>query len=592
MTTLKVWRKDRPCQVIMGSHSVGITCINSSRKQATVVIAYSRLLAVRCHHGNDNSCHGNDDSHHGNGNSDNILFTIHYARRITRRRQRVESVHVHADQRTCEQLTTALEEKMAVTERPRRLVVIINPNSGKKRGEEIFHKQVRPLFTLCGIDTRVVVTTAPKQARDILQTMDLDDVDGLVTVGGDGLYCEVMTGLLTRTQADHGVNVHDSEVKIVASRLPIGLIPAGTTSMMVRYLHGTRDVTTAALQVALGRHVATNAVSLHQGARLSAYAGLVLGFGLQGDMMASCERFRWMGARRYDVIPIGTVLGRRCHRVQVDYQDVDSRRRHRASATLYGVDTYVVAKEEAAPHVTSSKNDTSPATPPTQAGGGRRAASSERVEKAGSRYSAQEGPRYDQLKSTGKRPCASTSGSRPTPVGMGQGRGDGEVKDASGKRLPSSSENALGSKGKGGRGDEEMESGKRTTPRSSESALTPKGKEGGKGRGGAGLRNVFGAEAQTVYLTHKCSLYSHVQQLAKLKDNASGAFDFDFVQKARVESYTVRLLGAGTVWQEGRQVLKEPLKVNCDGEVLRITEPEFHVRLHRHAIRLYGEAIA
>ena len=125
-------------------------------------------------------------------------------------------------------------------------------------------------------------------------------VHSLVTVGGDGVYCEVMNGLILRTQKDNGVDVHDPEARLVRSRLPLGIIPAGSGDMVVQYLHGTRDVMTAALRVVLGATLPTNAVSVHQGGSLSAYSGLVLGFGLQGDMMADCERFRWMGHSRYN----------------------------------------------------------------------------------------------------------------------------------------------------------------------------------------------------------------------------------------------------------------------------------------------------
>lgn len=119
-------------------------------------------------------------------------------------------------------------------------------------------------------------------------------------MGGDGIYCEVMNALIVRTQKDHGVNVHDPDARIVPSTIPVGIIPAGTGDCVAQYLHGTRDVITAALHIVLGNTTPSNAVSVHQGGKLSAYAGLVLGFGLQGDMMYDCEKFRWMGQSRYN----------------------------------------------------------------------------------------------------------------------------------------------------------------------------------------------------------------------------------------------------------------------------------------------------
>ena len=40
---------------------------------------------------------------------------------------------------------------------------------------------------------------------------------------------------------------------------------------------------------------------------------------------------------------------------------------------------------------------------------------------------------------------------------------------------------------------------------------------------GEKIHHIFGADSLNVYMTSKCSLNKHVQQLTKLKDNTSGA---------------------------------------------------------------------
>lgn len=49
----------------------------------------------------------------------------------------------------------------------------------------------------------------------------------IVSVGGDGLFSECVNGLLGRIQADHDVDMHDPDSEIVASKIPIGIVPAG-----------------------------------------------------------------------------------------------------------------------------------------------------------------------------------------------------------------------------------------------------------------------------------------------------------------------------------------------------------------------------
>lgn len=43
----------------------------------------------------------------------------------------------------------------------------------------------------------------------------------------------------------------------------------------------------------------SNVVSLHQGRKLTCYASLLVEFGLIGNMMHDCEKFRWLGPSRY-----------------------------------------------------------------------------------------------------------------------------------------------------------------------------------------------------------------------------------------------------------------------------------------------------
>lgn len=49
----------------------------------------------------------------------------------------------------------------------------------------------------------------------------------VVCVGGDGMFSEVLHGLVTKTQTDHGVDPNQSDADLVRCPLRIGIIPAG-----------------------------------------------------------------------------------------------------------------------------------------------------------------------------------------------------------------------------------------------------------------------------------------------------------------------------------------------------------------------------
>ncbi|KAL3869163.1 hypothetical protein ACJMK2_041874 [Sinanodonta woodiana] len=203
--------------------------------------------------------------------------------------------------------------------RPKRLVVFVNPNSGHRKGVNIFHNVVKPLFELCDISLKVIETVRPGEPKELLENYDLRLMDGLVAIGGDGMFSECMNGLLLRLQKDAQVDYNNPDAPLSASTLPIGIIPAGSGNMLVQYLHGTIDVETSVIKIILGDHLLSNAVSVHQGRTLSSYAGLIVDFGLCGDMMKDCEKFRWLGPKRYNIVPLGTILKRKSVNVEVEF---------------------------------------------------------------------------------------------------------------------------------------------------------------------------------------------------------------------------------------------------------------------------------
>lgn len=61
-------------------------------------------------------------------------------------------------------------------------------------------------------------------------------VSRVVCVGGDGMFSEILHGLVTRTQTDNSVDQNQSDADLVPCSLRIGIIPAGGLSV----LHHTR----------------------------------------------------------------------------------------------------------------------------------------------------------------------------------------------------------------------------------------------------------------------------------------------------------------------------------------------------------------
>ena len=90
----------------------------------------------------------------------------------------------------------------------------------------------------------------------MLRSDPLDGVDGVICVGGDGMFSELFNGLLLRS-IDENSGAEEEEVesgdfKVRSPKIRVGLIPGGSTNAVALSLYGTTDVVTAAMHILLG----------------------------------------------------------------------------------------------------------------------------------------------------------------------------------------------------------------------------------------------------------------------------------------------------------------------------------------------------
>lgn len=230
-------------------------------------------------------------------------FTVSYVERGRNHRWRCAEVSfICPDAALCQRWVHSIREQLAALScRPKHLLVYINPYGGKKQGKRIYEQKVAPLFARAGITTQVIVTEYANHARDHLRTdAELKQSDGVVCVGGDGMFSEIIHGLIWRTQLDSAVNPNSPEEALQPCSLRIGIIPAGSTDCICFATVGTNDPVTSALHIIVGDSQPMDVCSVHHNDSFLRYSVSLLGYGFFGDVLSDSERKRWMGPARYD----------------------------------------------------------------------------------------------------------------------------------------------------------------------------------------------------------------------------------------------------------------------------------------------------
>ncbi|XP_062990185.1 ceramide kinase [Elgaria multicarinata webbii] len=237
-------------------------------------------------------------------------FTVYHVKRAQQHRWRCNEVTFWCiDEQLCKRWICMLKELLdSQISRPKHLLVYINPYGGKRQGEKLYEQKVAPLFSLASISTDVIVTEHANHAKDNLFEVNLEKYDGVVCVGGDGMFSEVMHGLIGRTQKDSGIDQNNPKAPLVQCNIRIGIIPAGSTDCICYATVGVNDPVTSALHIIVGDTQPLDVSSVHCNNTFLKYSASLLGYGFYGDVLKDSEEKRWMGPVRYDFSGFKTFL--------------------------------------------------------------------------------------------------------------------------------------------------------------------------------------------------------------------------------------------------------------------------------------------
>ncbi|XP_073456489.1 ceramide kinase-like isoform X2 [Aquarana catesbeiana] len=256
-------------------------------------------------------------------NAPSNLFTVYYVlRNKSCKRWSLQTATFTApDAQVAHGWVQHIQEKIQQTgnTRPRKLLVFINPYGGRGKAPSIYYTEIIHLFQLAGIETDVIETTRANHARDHILDSDLRTYDGLVCVGGDGMFSELLHGLVRRTQTDSGICEEKEGAKLTPCTLRIGIIPAGSTDCVCFATMGINDPVTSALHIIIGDTQPMDVCASYHDGQLMRYSVSLTGYGFFGDVLRESESMRLMGPMRYDLAGIKMVLSNRSYRGTVEF---------------------------------------------------------------------------------------------------------------------------------------------------------------------------------------------------------------------------------------------------------------------------------
>jgi diacylglycerol kinase family enzyme len=172
--------------------------------------------------------------------------------------------------------------------RPRSLAVIINPVGGHGKAKAEYEKRARPLFLLAGIRLMEILTERKQHVYEITEKLDLTQIDGIVSVGGDGMFFEIVNGLMKRPDKETAINT------------PLGLIPAGSQNALAVSCAGHVCAESHALDIIKGKRMPMDVVRVHhKKTDQYIYSNIITAFGFMGDVGNTSQDYRHLGPLRY-----------------------------------------------------------------------------------------------------------------------------------------------------------------------------------------------------------------------------------------------------------------------------------------------------
>lgn len=204
-----------------------------------------------------------------------------------------------------------LHRAYGVSQRRKRLKVLINPFGGQGSALKMYHKSIAPILAAARCELDVEKTQHQGHGVEIAQNMDIEAFDAVVCCSGDGIPHEVWNGLGKRQDAARAL-----------AKIAVAQMPCGSGNAMSLNFNGTDEASLAALAVVKGLRTPLDLASVTQGDRRT-LSFLSQSVGVVAETDLATEHLRWMGSARFTWGFLVRLIGKRVYpadiAVKVEY---------------------------------------------------------------------------------------------------------------------------------------------------------------------------------------------------------------------------------------------------------------------------------
>ncbi|RKF65770.1 Sphingoid long chain base kinase 5 [Golovinomyces cichoracearum] len=218
-------------------------------------------------------------------------LTIHYAKPISKVIVRPSVLTYYPESHQLELASQwasiLLNRAYGISQKRRRIKILVNPHSGKGDALKTFSRDVVPLLEAANSIFDMTQTTHSGQAVEILENMKIEAYDVVASCSGDGLPHEVFNGLGKR-----------SDAKKALSKIAVVQIPCGSGNAMSCNLNGSHSASLATLAIIKGIPTPLDLISITQGeTRTLSFLSQSVGIVAESDL--ATEHLRFLGAQRF-----------------------------------------------------------------------------------------------------------------------------------------------------------------------------------------------------------------------------------------------------------------------------------------------------